>query len=132
VAATTGLFSPAPERVRGSFDRLNDIRVDSSKAIRIGTIDAHAAYAAPTADGGFCLWFASAQRSGPTGAFCTQGDGVREGEIALAPQSGGDGGFVFGRVGSESAATVEIQLPGGGGAITTPVRPDRFFLAQLP
>jgi hypothetical protein len=47
-------------------------------------------------------------------------------------QPGTDGGFVVGRVGAESAATVEIELPGTGGTLTAPVAgPDRFFVAEV-
>src|SRR5262245_230247 len=61
LAAATGLFSPAPPAVQGIFDGLNDgsgPAVDASHAVQIGVVDDHIAYAAPTEDGGFCLYFA--------------------------------------------------------------------------
>lgn len=134
VAATTGLFSPAPESVKDTFAGLNDATgggIDASKAIKIGVIDDHAAYAAPTDDGGFCLYYASNPRSGPTGSTCT-GHDAAAGEIVLNVSLGTDGGFVFGRIGEASATTVEIELPGRGGRISAPVGQDRFFLVNLP
>jgi hypothetical protein len=131
VAATTGLFSAAPDDVKSIFDGLEGTGVDASKAIRIGVIDDHAAYAAPTADGGFCLYFAPNQRSGPSGSSCLPG-GTKSDEIAINVSVGHDGGFVFGRVGAENAATVEIAVPNGGGTLTRPVAEERFFLADLP
>jgi hypothetical protein len=135
VAATTGLFSAAPDDVKSVFDGLEGSGVDASKAIRIGVIDEHAAYAAPTADGGFCLYFApnpgAVQRSGPSGSSCLPG-GTKSDEIAINVSLGHDGGFVFGRVGAENAATVEISVPNGGGVLTGPVAEERFFLVDLP
>jgi hypothetical protein len=49
----------------------------------------------------------------------------------LAPQFGNDGGFVFGRVGSERATTVRIVIPDAP-ALTASVAEDRFFLVALP
>jgi hypothetical protein len=135
VAATAGFFAAAPEQVQAIFGALDRDGgrpgVDASRAVEIGVIDEHAAYAAPTADGGFCLYFAPNPRSGPSGTTCTSVD-AGAGEIVFAPQLGTDGGFVFGRVGDASAATVEISFPGDGGRLTTPVGQDRFFLAELP
>lgn len=74
IAAATGAFSPAPPDVQRKFADLGP-EVDESKAIAIGTIDEHPAYAAPTENGGFCLYFASnPSRSGPNGAVCTTKD----------------------------------------------------------
>jgi hypothetical protein len=131
VAATTGLFSAAPDDVKSIFDGLEGTGVDASKAIRIGVIDDHAAYAAPTSGGGFCLYFAPNQRSGPSGSSCLPG-GTKSDEIAINVSVGHDGGFVFGRVGAENAATVEISVPNGGGTLTRPVAEEGFFLADLP
>jgi hypothetical protein len=139
VAAATGWFSPAPEEVKSIFKDLNGngVEVDASRAIEIGVIDEHPAYAAPTADGGFCLYFGPnagpVQRSGPSGSTCTVLlQEVGEGEIVLAPQWGHDGGFAFGRVGTESAVSVTVTLPDGGGTVTADVATDGFFLADLP
>jgi hypothetical protein len=114
---------------------MKGVNVDVSHAVRIGVIDDHPAYAAPTADGGYCLYFAPSpgrvQRSGPSGGTCTVVGEVGEGEIALAPQFGHDRGFVFGRVGSADAASVEVTLPGRTAPLTAPVVADRFFLARL-
>jgi hypothetical protein len=134
VAASTGLFSPAPDNVKGAFSDITATggpSVDASKAVRIGTIDDHAAFAAPTAGGGFCLHFAANPRSGPTGNQCTSQD-PGPGEIVLAPQVGTDGGFVLGRVGSEAAATIRVQISNGGGTLTARVAEEGFFLAVLP
>jgi hypothetical protein len=131
IAAATGAFSPAPPDVQQKFADLGP-EVDESRAIAIGTIDEHAAYAAPTENGGFCLYFASnPSRSGPDGPVCTTKEPGPT-EIALNVQPGHDGGFVFGRVGTDEATSVEIELPGRGGTVATPVREDRFFLLELP
>jgi hypothetical protein len=139
MAAAAGWFSPAPDEVKTIFRDLNGngVTVDASRAIEIGVIDDHPAYAAPTADGGFCLYFGPnagpVQRSGPAGSTCTVLlQGVGQGEIVLAPQWGHDGGFAFGRVGTESAVTVTVTLPGGDGTVTADVAIDGFFLADLP
>ena len=99
-------------------------------------IDDHAAYAAPTADGGFCLYFApnpgAIQRSGPSGSSCAFRGGTKSDEIAINVSLGDDGGSVFGRVGAENAATVEIAVPNGGGTLMRPVAEERFFLVDLP
>ena len=130
VAATTGFLSPAPDAVRAIFNAV-DGGADGAKAVRIGVIDDHAAYAAPTAGGGFCLHFAPNPRSGPSGTPCTVRGSLAPDEIVLAPELGHDGGFVVGRVGTAAAATVAVALPGGG-TVTAPVVEDRFFLAGLP
>jgi hypothetical protein len=139
VAAATGWFSPAPERVKSILRDLNGngVEVDASRAVEIGVIDEHPAYAAPTADGAFCLYFGpnpgSVQRSGPSGSTCTVLlQAVGEGEIVLAPQWGHDGGFAFGRVGTASAVSVTVTLPDGSGAVRADVAAEGFFLADLP
>jgi hypothetical protein len=139
IAAATGAFTPAPPQVKQTFEDLNSgpdaPGVDASRAVQIGVIDEHPAYAAPTAGGGFCLYFAPnpgrVQRSGPSGSVCTASE-PGPSEIVFSPQQGHDGGFVFGRVGTDDAMTVEIVLPNGTGTIRTPVVEDRFFLADLP
>jgi hypothetical protein len=135
IAAGTGAFSPAPPPVKQTFEDLNSRPdapgIDASRAVQIGVIDEHAAYAAPSTNGGFCLYFAPDPRSGPSGSACTANN-PGPNEIVLAPQWGTDGGFVFGRVGAEDAVTVEILLPEESGTIRTPVVQDRFFLADLP
>jgi hypothetical protein len=70
VATAAGMFSAAPAGVKKIFAGLNGSsghEVDAGQAVRIGVIDQHEAYAAPTADRGFCLYFAPNPRSGPTG-----------------------------------------------------------------
>jgi hypothetical protein len=68
LAAASGLFPTAPAEVRRIFAGLSGDRdVDADRAVRIGVIDDHEAYAAPTEDGGFCLYFAPNPRSGPQG-----------------------------------------------------------------
>jgi hypothetical protein len=139
IAAATGAFSPAPPQVKQTFEDLNSGSdapgVEASRAVQIGVIDEHPAYAAPTTGGGFCLFFAPnpgrVQRSGPSGTVCTPNDPGPD-EIALTPQMGHDGGFAFGRVGAADAVSVEIELPDASGIVTAPVGPDRFFLAGLP
>ena len=128
VAATAGLFEPAPDAVKGTFERLDG--VEAGKAVAIGVIDDHAAYAAPAAGGGFCLHFADNPRSGPSGESCVP-RGARAGEVAFIVSLGNDGGFVFGRAGDAAARTVEIAFPDGGGTLTARVGEERFFLAQL-
>jgi hypothetical protein len=132
LAAATGLFSPAPPPVQDIFDGLNEGNgpaVDASHAVQIGEVDDHAAYAAPTEDGGFCLYFASNPRSGPSGTACLL-EPVQPGAVAFSPLAGNDGVLVFGRVGAEGASTVEVGLPGGGTAAAQ-VAEDGFFLASL-
>jgi hypothetical protein len=131
VAATTGVFSPAPDSVKQRFDELDVAGVDASGAVEIGVIDEHAAFAAPTESGGFCLYFAEAERSGPSGSTCFV-EPVPQGSIALNLSAGHDGGFVFGRVGDGSAVTVDVELPGEGGSVATPVVEEGFFLIDLP
>jgi hypothetical protein len=132
VAATTGVFSPAPASVRNEFAGLDSSGIDVANAVRIGVIDDHAAYAAPTEDGGFCLYFASSpQRSGPSGGSCLA-HGEQADGIAFSVSLGHDGGFVFGRVTADRAASVEISVTNGGGTLRTPVVEQGFFLAQLP
>jgi hypothetical protein len=130
VAATQGFFTPAPDAVKDRFLELGQ-GVDPSKAVEIGVIDEHAAYAAPTKNGGFCLYFAPNPRSGPTGGACIT-EPVEPREIAIAYEIGHDGGFLFGRVGADDAASVEVQWPGDGGTLTTPVVTDGFFLVSIP
>jgi hypothetical protein len=136
IAAATGTFPAAPRAVQQLFQDINDsgdASVDVTRAVRIGVIDDHAAYAAPTADDGFCLVFAAAQRSGPSDSRCTTAalSAVGDGEIALTTEVGSDGGFVFGRVADQSATTVVISVPNGGGRLTTPVAEQGLFLAKL-
>jgi hypothetical protein len=134
VAAATGGFSRAPDGVQQTFARLNDgaggPAVDGSKAVQVGVIDDHAAYAAPAAHGVFCLHFAPNPRSGPSGTTCLPATAGREG-IALTPQAGHDGGYVFGRVSADGAVSVDIGLPDGS-TVTAPVVEDGFFLVDLP
>jgi hypothetical protein len=137
VAATTGVFAPAPDEVKGTFEELNHPRspeVDSARAIEVGTIDGHRTFAAPGADGGFCLSFAPAPRSGPSGSVCTVlPRDLGADEIALIPEGGTDGGLVVGRVGAADAATVRVALAGDRGTVTARVvGPDRFFVARVP
>jgi hypothetical protein len=132
VAATTGLFAPAPRDVQRSFEQLSTPghQIDASKAVAIGVIDDHAAYAAPTADGGFCLYFGSNLRSGPTGGSCLP-HAVEAGAVAFSLSLGTDGGFVFGRAGNAQARSIAISFPHGGGTLTATVGEERFFLAPL-
>jgi hypothetical protein len=132
--AAAGVFSPAPDNVQQILSSIAP-GVDGSHAVEIGVIDDHPAYAAPRDDGSFCLYFApnegAVQRSGPSGTACIL-DPVQAGQIALAPQLGHDGGFVFGRVEPETATSIQIVLPGQTDPVTTPVAEDGFFLVEFP
>jgi len=133
IAADPHFFAAAPSAVKDAFGTLADrtgAEVDPSGAVRIGVIDDHVVFAAPTAGGGFCLRVGASSRSGPTGGFCLPDD-PRQGEIALNVSSGSDGGFVFGRVSAEGATTVDVELSGRA-TLTTPVRENGFFLVALP
>ncbi len=133
IAAATGYFSPAPDDVKETFGELAP-GIDPSRAVEVGVIDDHPAYAAPRDDGSFCFYFApnagDVQRSGPSGSLCIH-EPVQPGQIALAPLFGHDGAFVFGRVEPENATSVQIQLPGGE-SVSTEVAADGFFLVALP
>jgi hypothetical protein len=134
VAAASGLFSAAPPEVKKVFTDLNrtgDHRVQPGKAVRIGAVDDHAAYAAPTADGGFCLYYASNPRSGPTGSTCIP-RGAGPGEVVFDVLPGSDAMFVFGRVGGTTATTVTVTFPDGADALRTPVGDSGFFLGRIP
>jgi hypothetical protein len=136
-AAATGTFQAVPEHVRDIFDQIPDAGrpvVDASKAVEIGEIDDHVAYAAPTSDGGFCVYFAPDPRSGRTGSTCIGADpnGIAQDEIVFSVQLGSDGGFLFGRVGAATAAKVAVEMPRDTGSVTTQVGTDGFFVAELP
>jgi hypothetical protein len=133
-AAASGLFAPAPPDVIRIFKKLqrgNAEGIDSAKAVRVGVIDNHVAYAAPTANGGFCLYFAPDPRSGPTGTSCIP-RGADPGEVVFSVLPGSDGGLLFGRVGDEGGVTVEIAFPDGAGRLTTPVADSGFFAIAIP
>jgi hypothetical protein len=139
VAAASGmlppsLFSPAPDAVQDLFGDLEGAggpSVDASRAVVIGSIDERTTYAAPADGGGFCLYFAPAMRSGPTGTRCVR-DILGPSDIILSPEFGGDVGFVFGRVGNDTATEVKISWPADRGSTTTRIARDGFFLASIP
>jgi hypothetical protein len=84
-AHASGLFSPGPPHI-GIFKKLtrgNGGGIDSAKAVRVGVIDDHVAYAAPAAEGGFCLYFAPNSRRGPTGSSCIP-RGAHPGEVVFS------------------------------------------------
>lgn len=131
-AAASGLFPAAPVEVRRIFGGLDGGGgVDADRAVRIGVVDDHVAYAAPTADGGFCLHFASNPRSGPTGETCVP-RGARPDEVLFTVLAGTDGILVFGRTGAPGAATVVVRFPGDGGEVRVPVAGSGFFGAPVP
>lgn len=134
VATATGLFSSAPvavKRIFAGLDGTSGSSVDGSKAVQIGVIDDHLAYAAPTSNGGFCLYFASNPRSGPTGTACiSRGAGASEAVFSVLP--GTDGGVLFGRVGEADAASVDITFPDDGGVLDTRVGESGFFAVKIP
>src|SRR6516165_3202358 len=98
VASASGLFASAPLSVQRIFAGLDahGRSVDAADAVRIGVIDSHVAYAAPTSGGGFCLYFGTAPRSGPTGGSCIQ-RGAAPDEAVFSVLPGTDGGILFGR-----------------------------------
>jgi hypothetical protein len=133
-AAASGLFAPAPPDVLRIFKKLprgDGKGIDSAKAVSVGAIDDHVAYAAPTSNGGFCLYFAPDPPSGPTGTSCIP-RGAHPGEVVFSVLPGTDGGLLFGRVGDESAVTVEIAFPDGAGTLTTQVADSGFFGIAIP
>ncbi len=133
VAAASGLFSAAPAGVKRIFAGLSGSsghQVEAGQAVRIGVIDYHQAYAAPTADGGFCLYFAPNPRSGPTGTDCIpRGAGADEAVFSLL--AGTDGGLIFGRVGARDATTVVITFLDHT-TVRAPVADAGFFGAPVP
>jgi hypothetical protein len=126
VASTTNFFTTAPDWVRGIFEDVPE--VDEANAIKVGVIDDHVTYAAPAADGGFCIYYAPDERSGPSGIRCVEGGRA----IPLTLEIGHDGGFVIGRVQAEGAASVDVTLPGLKQPASTPVVEHGFFLVELP
>jgi hypothetical protein len=106
-AAASGLLPSAPagiKRIFAALDGSSGHRVEAGQAVRIGVIDEHAAYAAPTADGGFCLYFAPNPRSGPTGSYCIPRR-RRTGRGGLPPPPRHRRRLLFGRVGAGEAAS---------------------------
>jgi hypothetical protein len=131
-AAASGLFPTAPAEVRRIFAGLGGDRdVDADRAVRIGVIDDHEAYAAPTEDGGFCLYFAPNPRSGPTGHHCIHRVAHAD-EVLFTVLPGHDGILVFGRTGATGATHVVITFPGDGGTLRTPVNDAGLFGATVP
>jgi hypothetical protein len=132
VAAASGLFPTAPAEVRRIFARMGGDRdVDANRAVRIGVIDDHEAYAAPTEDGGFCLYFAPNPRSGPTGHHCIPRT-ARANEVLFTVMPGTDRILIFGRTGAAGATHIVITFPGDGGTLRTPVGDSGFFGATVP
>ena len=130
-AAASGLFPTAPEYVRRIFSGVEDRDVDADRAVRIGVVDDHEAYAAPAADGGFCLYFASNPRSGPSGRTCIP-RGAEADEVLFTVLPGNDGILMFGRTGAADAETVVVTFPGDGGEVRTPVADSGFFGVTVP
>jgi hypothetical protein len=132
LAAASGLFPTAPAEVRRIFAGLDGDRdVDADRAVRIGTIDDHEAYAAPAEGGGFCLYFAPNPRSGPTGHHCIPRVAHAD-EVLFTVLPGHDGILVFGRTGAAGATHVVITFPGDGGTLRTPVGDSGLFGATVP
>ena len=132
-AAAAGLFSAAPAGVKQIFAGLNGSsghEVDAGQAVRIGVIDEHEAYAAPTADGGFCLYFAPNPRSGPTGTDCVP-PGAGADEAVFSVLAGHDGGLIFGRVGASDATTVVIRFLDNT-TVRAPLAEGGFFGVPIP
>jgi hypothetical protein len=133
VASASGLFVSAPLSVQRIFAGLNahGRSVDAADAVRIGVIDSHVAYAAPTSGGGFCLYFGTAPRSGPTGGSCIQ-RGAAPDEAVFSVLPGTDGGILFGRVGTARAQKVTVTFPRSGERVSAPVADSGFFAVKVP
>jgi hypothetical protein len=133
VAGASGLFDPAPSSVKRIFASLDGHgrTVDAADAVRIGVIDDHVAYAAPTSGGGFCLYFGPNPRSGPTGGTCIQ-RGAAPDEAVFSVLAGNDGGILFGRVGTARAQRVTATFPRSGQTVTAPVAGSGFFGVKIP
>lgn len=132
--ASSGLFSPAPPSVQRAIGRLNanGSSVDTAKAVQIGVIDSHVAYAAPTSNGGFCLYYGkNPQRSGPAGGSCIQ-RGATSGEAVFSVLMGTDGDLLFGRVGNNQADKVTASFPRSGQTASAPVADSGFFALKIP
>ena len=134
VASASGLFDSAPPSVKRIFAGMDGHgrSVDAADAVRIGVIDNHAAYAAPTSGGGFCLYFGkNPRRSGPTGGACIQRGAARD-EAVFSVLPGTDGGLLFGRVGTTHAQKVRATFPRSGETVGTPVAGSGFFAVKIP
>lgn len=134
MASASGLFGSAPASVKRIFAGLDGHghTVDAAKAVRIGVIDSHVAYAAPTSHGGFCLYFGqNPRRSGPTGGTCIR-RGAASDEAVFSVLPGTDGGVLFGRVGTTRAQKVMATFPRSGETAGAPVADSGFFAVKVP
>lgn len=133
-AAAGGVFDPAPPQVKHAFDGLDGYgaSVQGDNAVRIGVIDDHVAYAAPTSSGGFCLYFSdNPARSGPSGGSCLdRGSGPSEAVFSVL--WGSDGGILFGRTGSGDATRITATFPRSGDTVATPIADSGFFAVAIP
>jgi hypothetical protein len=132
-ASASGLFGSAPRSVMRIFDGLDahGRSVDAAKAVRIGVIDDHVAYAAPTSGGGFCLYFGHNPRSGPTGGTCIA-RGAAPDEAVFSVLPGSDGDLLFGRAGAANAQKVSVTFPRSGQTVSAPVADSGFFAMKVP
>lgn len=132
-ASASGLFGSAPRSVMRTFAGLDagGRSVDAAKAVRIGVIDDHVAYAAPTSGGGFCLYFGDNPRSGPTGGTCIP-RGAAPGEAVFSVLPGSDGDLLFGRSGAVDAQKVSVAFPRSGETVSAPVADSGFFAVNIP
>jgi len=133
-ASTTGLFHSAPASVQRIFAGLDGHghSVDAAAAVRIGVIDDHVAYAAPTSGGGFCLYFGdNPRRSGPTGGTCLL-RGAASDEAVFSVLIGTDSDLLFGRVGTTRAQNVTATFPRSGQTVTAAVLDSGFFMVKVP
>jgi hypothetical protein len=133
VASASGLFDSAPPSVKRIFASLDGHgrSVDAADAVRIGVIDDHVAYAAPTSGGGFCLYFGKNPRSGPTGGTCIR-RGAAPDEAVFSVLPGTDGGILFGRVGTTRAQKVMVTFPRSGETVSAPAAASGFFAVKIP
>jgi hypothetical protein len=133
MASASGLFDSAPPSVKRIFASLDGHgrSVDAADAVRIGVIDDHVAYAAPTSGGGFCLYFGKNPRSGPTGGACIR-RGAAPDEAVFSVLPGTDGGLLFGRVGTTRAQKVTVTFPRSGETVSAPAAGSGFFAVKIP
>jgi hypothetical protein len=130
MASASGLFASAPPNVQRAIGHLGT-SVDAAKAVQVGVIDSHVVYAAPTSNGGFCLYYGKNPRSGPTGGSCIH-RGATSGEAVFSVLMGTDGDLLFGRVGNNQAKKVTASFPRSGETASTPVADSGFFALKIP
>ncbi len=130
VATAAGVFDSATPQVKQIFNGMGG-SVDAQSAVRIGVIDDHVAYAAPTDGGGFCFYFDHNPRSGPTGGSCVHREAAPD-EAVFTVLPGTDGGLLFGRVGTDRAQWIHIMFPRSRESADVTVVDSGFFALRIP